>query len=111
MIRAGLVAVSFYYFPTTDCAYFCVGQCHIPEELKIRDFVCKPPAGNTRLYCTMIRRDEDGSCSSSGEIDPVSVGNGYSTTCGVAFTLYLEYLGGLIPLLKVSSASVINEDK
>ena len=99
-------------------------QGHVPEESKIRDFVCHPPPANTRLYCTMIRRDDDngsgtvgdgvngvsdggngGSCNNTNgaaDIDPSDMLNGYVPNYGVAFTLYLEFLGGLIPLLKVS---------
>ena len=62
---------------------------HVPEA---EDYVCRPPASNnTRLYCTMIRRDQE------EEED----GQDVDATGGVAFTLYLEFLGGLIPLLKV----------
>lgn len=63
----------------------------------------------------MIRRDDeesDGNVGLDGLIDPIdpNVSTGSSTTAaggsgagsnGVAFTLYLEFLGGLIPLLKV----------
>lgn len=102
----------------------------------MREYVCKPPAGNTRLYCTMIRRTDrsyrpahttggnsggslhhnqenhlangellDGGSSSSNEdgtaaVDPPAADNAPHES-GVAFTLYLEFLGGLIPLLKV----------
>lgn len=74
-------------------------QCHVPEEHRIREFVCRPPPANTRLYCTMIRReDEDVSDADSAVIDPNAAA---SSGSGVAFVLYLEFLGGLIPLLKV----------
>lgn len=58
----------------------------------------------------MIRRDDEESdglnAATDGlidpSIDPVSpAGSGGGGTGGVAFTLYLEFLGGLIPLLKV----------
>lgn len=101
----------------------------------MRDYVCKPPAGNTRLYCTMIRRsvsssealaaaqshsghrhnngDPDGSSSNEDaslmENNPTMMTTNHqqippeesnSLDSGVAFTLYLEFLGGLVPLLK-----------
>jgi hypothetical protein len=88
-------------------------KCHVPEEHRIRDYVCRPPPGNTRLYCTMIRRDEEDSPSVAGchggaggvdgLIDPIDPAAAAAATGGggVGFTLYLEFLGGLIPLLKV----------
>ncbi|XP_077868166.1 tubby-related protein 4-like [Saccoglossus kowalevskii] len=49
----------------------------IPDPCKLKEFVSQPPTGSERLHCTMIRTGDD--CS---------------------YTLYLEYLGGLLPLLK-----------
>lgn len=48
----------------------------------MRDFVSYPASGNERLHCTMKRTE-----------DNPEVG-------GPCFTLYLEYLGGLVPILK-----------
>lgn len=48
----------------------------------MRDFVSYPSAGNERLHCTMKRTEDD-----------PEVG-------GPCYTLYLEYLGGLVPILK-----------
>lgn len=48
----------------------------------MRDFVSYPTAGNERLHCTMKRTEDD-----------PEVG-------GPCYTLYLEYLGGLVPILK-----------
>lgn len=47
-----------------------------------------------RLHCTMIRHDEDSNVTSGG-------------TC---YTLYLEYLGGLVPLLKGKRTSKIRPE-
>lgn len=49
----------------------------------------------------MIRREDESASGDvdSGGIDPSAAGSGGGS--GVAFTLYLEFLGGLIPLLKV----------
>ena len=92
----------------------------------MRDYVCRPPAGNTRLYCTMIRRsvrsadvtatqhchhghgaELDASNSSNDEVEPTppppppaAPEESGDNESGVAFTLYLEFLGGLVPLLK-----------
>ncbi|XP_076862611.1 tubby-related protein 4-like isoform X2 [Brachyhypopomus gauderio] len=54
----------------------------IPDTNNMRDFVSYPSSGNERLYCTMKRTD-----------DNLEVG-------GPCYTLYLEYLGGLVPILK-----------
>ena len=68
----------------------------------MRDFVCRPPPANTRLYCTMIRRDVEESAASVGNSSNSDLEASYTPGYGVAFTLYLEFLGGLIPLLKVN---------
>ena len=49
-----------------------------------------PPPGAERLHCTMIRHGEE--------------------TSGGHYMLYLEYLGGLIPLLKGKRASKIRPE-
>ena len=65
-------------------------QGYIPQALRLREFVCIPPLSGERLHCTMIRHGEE--CS------------------GGHYTLYLEYLGGLIPLLKGKRASKIRPE-
>lgn len=88
-------------------------HCHVPEEHRIREYVCKPPPGNTRLYCTMIRRDEEDSAGwhgVDGLIDPIDPDAATSSGGGVGFTLYLEFLGGLIPLLKGKPTSRIRPE-
>uniref|UniRef100_A0A8C2B332 TUB like protein 4a n=1 Tax=Cyprinus carpio TaxID=7962 RepID=A0A8C2B332_CYPCA len=54
----------------------------IPDPNNMRDFVSYPTSGNERLHCTMKRTE-----------DNPEVG-------GPCYTLYLEYLGGLVPILK-----------
>uniref|UniRef100_A0A8C9TVZ4 Tubby-related protein 4 n=1 Tax=Scleropages formosus TaxID=113540 RepID=A0A8C9TVZ4_SCLFO len=54
----------------------------IPDPNNMRDFVSYPTAGNERLHCTMKRTDDS------------------SDEGGPCYTLYLEYLGGLVPILK-----------
>ncbi|XP_035025014.2 tubby-related protein 4 [Hippoglossus stenolepis] len=54
----------------------------IPDPNNIRDFVSYPTAGNERLHCTMKRAEDSPEAS------------------GPCYTLYLEYLGGLVPILK-----------
>lgn len=65
----------------------------MPNIKDLRDFVTHPPSGNLRLYCTMIRHDDDANQSP-----------------GTAYTLYLEYMGGLIPILKGKRTSKIRPE-
>ncbi|XP_074661858.1 tubby-related protein 4-like [Tubulanus polymorphus] len=74
--------VSALYVPTV--------KGYIPNPFKLREFVSLPPINNERLHCTMIRHGEENS-------------GGY-------YTLYLEYLGGLIPLLRGKRASKIRPE-
>ncbi|XP_004701989.1 tubby-related protein 4 [Echinops telfairi] len=79
--------VSKLSLPPRLCSYLSTAftptiQPPIPDPSNMRDFVSYPSAGNERLHCTM-RRTED---------DP-EVG-------GPCYTLSLEYLGGLVPVLK-----------
>lgn len=59
----------------------------------LRDFVSRPPTCSTRLHCTMIRHDDEGKESS-----------------GTCYTLYLEFMGGLVPLLKGKRTSKIRPE-
>ncbi|XP_065157331.1 LOW QUALITY PROTEIN: tubby-related protein 4-like [Atheta coriaria] len=68
-------------------------RCCVPEPSALREFVSRPPVGSVRLHCTMIRHDEDSNISS-----------------GTCYTLYLEYLGGLVPLLKGKRTSKIRPE-
>lgn len=64
-------------------------QCNVPETNELRLFVSRPPAAGARLHCTMLRHDDD---------EPG------------AYTLYLEHLGGLVPLLKGRRTSKIRPE-
>lgn len=68
-------------------------RCCVPSPLALREFVSRPPNGSVRLHCTMIRHDDDSNLSS-----------------GTCYTLYLEYLGGLVPLLKGKRTSKIRPE-
>lgn len=61
----------------------------MPEPRELRRFVSRPPPGGGRLHCTMLRH--------AGEPAP-------------CYTLYLEYLGGLVPLLKGRRTSKIRPE-
>lgn len=65
----------------------------MPDLKSLREFVSRPPACSTRLHCTMIRHDDESNLSS-----------------GTCYTLYLEYLGGLVPLLKGKRTSKIRPE-
>ena len=68
-----------------------VWQGYIPDPYKLREFVCIPPPGQERLHCTMVRQ-------------------GDTESSGGHYTLYLEYMGGLIPLLKGKRASKLRPE-
>ena len=61
----------------------------MPEPKELRRFVSRPPPGGGRLHCTMLRH----------AVEPVP-----------CYTLYLEYLGGLVPLLKGRRTSKIRPE-
>ncbi|XP_052088596.1 tubby-related protein 4-like [Mytilus californianus] len=65
-------------------------KSYIPDPFKLREFISTPPPSIERLYCTMVRHGEESS--------------------GGHYILYLEYLGGLIPLLKGKRASKLRPD-
>ncbi|XP_028028931.1 tubby-related protein 4 isoform X1 [Bombyx mandarina] len=64
-------------------------RCNVPEMSDLRRFVSRPPATGARLHCTMLRHDDE---------EPG------------AYTLYLEHLGGLVPLLKGRRTSKIRPE-
>ncbi|CAH2241894.1 jg22452 [Pararge aegeria aegeria] len=64
-------------------------KCNVPEAIELRRFVSRPPSAGGRLHCTMLRHDDE----EAG-----------------AYTLYLEHLGGLVPLLKGRRTSKIRPE-
>ncbi|XP_045766051.1 tubby-related protein 4 isoform X2 [Maniola jurtina] len=64
-------------------------RCNVPEASELRRFVSRPPGAGARLHCTMLRHDDE----EAG-----------------AYTLYLEHLGGLVPLLKGRRTSKIRPE-
>ncbi|XP_031829496.1 WD40 superfamily protein Tusp isoform X2 [Nomia melanderi] len=64
-------------------------RCSVPEPRELRRFISRPPPGGGRLHCTMLRH----------AVEPVP-----------CYTLYLEYLGGLVPLLKGRRTSKIRPE-
>lgn len=63
-------------------------RCCVPEGSGLREFVSRAP--KVRLHCTMLRHEED-----------------IAANC---YTLYLEYLGGLVPLLKGKRTSKLKPE-
>ncbi|XP_046668145.1 tubby-related protein 4 [Homalodisca vitripennis] len=63
-------------------------RCCVPEGSGLRDFVSRAP--KVRLHCTMLRHEDD-----------------IAANC---YTLYLEYLGGLVPLLKGKRTSKLKPE-
>ncbi|XP_063299473.1 tubby-related protein 4 [Pelobates fuscus] len=79
--------ISKLTLPSRLCSYLTTAfiptiKPPIPDPNNMRDFVSYPTSGNERLHCTMKRTEDD-----------PEVG-------GPCYTLYLEYLGGLVPVLK-----------
>ncbi|KAG8189031.1 hypothetical protein JTE90_025471 [Oedothorax gibbosus] len=67
-------------------------KCHLPDPQQLREFVSKPPSSDIRFHCTMIRHEDEDM-------------NGSAT-----YTMFLEYLGGLVPLLKGKRVSKLRPE-
>ncbi|XP_076357705.1 tubby-related protein 4-like [Tachypleus tridentatus] len=67
-------------------------KCYLPDPQRSREFVSQPPTNNIRLHCTMVKHDDD------------------ILTGSATYTLFLEYLGGLVPLLKGKRTSKLRPE-
>ena len=96
-------------------------QCCIPNPENLRNFVIKPQLPeNTRLHCTMIRHSDKSLEKNGGSLEkgganttkPESTtsSNGQNNNPTSAYTLYLEHLGGFLPLLKGKRMSKIRPE-
>lgn len=65
-------------------------KCNIPERKDLKRFVSRPPATGLRLYCTMIRHGDEAT--------------------GSNYTIYLEHLGGFLPILKGRKTSKLKPE-
>ncbi len=74
----------------------------LPDQNCLRSFVCNPLKSHLRLQCTMKRIDNETENSST---IPTT-----TNLSGATYVLYLEYLGGLIPLLTAKRVSKICPD-
>lgn len=64
-------------------------QGYIPQPSRLCEFVCVPPPPSERVYCTLQKHGDE-------------LFGGY--------ILYLEYLGGLIPLLRAKRTSKLKPE-
>jgi len=96
-------------------------RCCIPNPENLRNFVIKPQLPeNTRLHCTMIRHsdkslEKNGSSLEKGganttKPESTTSSNGQNNNPTSAYTLYLEHLGGFLPLLKGKRMSKIRPE-
>ncbi|CAF2467091.1 unnamed protein product [Rotaria sp. Silwood2] len=74
----------------------------LPEQKTLRSFVCNPLKSHLRLQCTMKRIDNE---TENSTTMPAT-----TNLSGATYVLYLEYLGGLIPLLTAKRISKICPD-
>jgi hypothetical protein len=86
----------------------------IPDPKHLRSFVCHPLKSHLRLQCTMKRIDQEqehtSKLSSSSSSSTTTTTTTTSNLSGATYVLYLEYLGGLIPLLTAKRISKICPD-
>lgn len=71
-------------------------RCHLPDLSNLRDFCINPPPSNMRYYCTLIRH--------------VPTNRDARSKLFSTYVLYLEYLGGLIPILKGKRTSKLKPE-
>lgn len=67
--------------------------CYLPENRRIREFVFRPPPSAIRLYCTLMRHEVEENCPPARAVE------------NSVYVLYLEYMGGLVPILKGKRSS------
>jgi len=81
----------------------------LPDPKSLRSFVCNPLKSHLRLQCTMKRIDNE---TENSTTIPTTTTTTTTTTnlSGATYVLYLEYLGGLIPLLTAKRVSKICPD-
>jgi hypothetical protein len=77
----------------------------LPDPKSLRSFVSNPLKSHLRLQCTMKRIDNE--TENSTTIPTTTTTTNLS---GATYVLYLEYLGGLIPLLTAKRVSKICPD-
>lgn len=97
-----IVSTSFclpsYLPPTLPCPFPPPSpQGHVPEPGKLLDYVVRPPPPTHRVYCTVIP---------SSPVSPVPVSGAAQRYRHPSFyTLYVEHMGTLIPILEAHKRS------
>ena len=83
----------------------------LPDQKHLHLFVCNPLKSHLRLQCTMKRvdneRDNQTAANTATTTTTTAAANNLS---GAVYVLYLEYLGGLIPLLTARRTSKLCPD-
>ncbi len=79
----------------------------LPDPKSLRSFVCNPLKSHLRLQCTMKRIDNE---TENSTTIPTTTTTTTTNLSGATYVLYLEYLGGLIPLLTAKRVSKICPD-
>jgi hypothetical protein len=79
----------------------------LPDQKSLRSFVCNPLKSHLRLQCTMKRIDNE---IENFSTIPTTTTTTTTNLSGATYVLYLEYLGGLIPLLTAKRVSKICPD-
>ncbi|CAF1067803.1 unnamed protein product [Adineta ricciae] len=81
----------------------------LPDQKHLHIFVCNPLKSHLRLQCTMKRIDNerDNQTTAATTTTTTATANNLS---GAVYVLYLEYLGGLIPLLTARRTSKLCPD-
>ena len=89
-------------------------RCCIPEPSDLRQFVIKPQPETVRIHCTMIKHGESFAdelaslqpgyssqlASAFGSSSSSAASSNNFQTAASSYTLYMEHLGGFLPLLK-----------
>ncbi len=81
----------------------------MPSSTGLLNFVIRPRPNQTRLHCTMVRHTFNLSHCDNGASGGASE-DASNLELSDTYTLYLEHLGGFLPLLKGKKVSKIRPD-
>ncbi|KAH9425847.1 hypothetical protein DERP_005066 [Dermatophagoides pteronyssinus] len=103
-------------------------HCYLPDYQQIGKFVFRPPANNLRLHCTLMRHETTTTSTTTAlsssslsminhnhyqqqqQLDSSIINQSSSNNDDTFYILYLEYLGGLVPILKGKRSSKIKPE-
>ena len=71
----------------------------MPDPLNLREFVVRSCVAGTRTYCTIVRSE-----------DHVRLADMRLDVTECLYTLFLEFMGGLIPLLKARRTGTLKPE-